>query len=154
MRIAPENDLPVICSVCLQSPAAHDPKIRYVNCESGYDGPVVDQGEHVTPVYVENIVICEHCVAEMGRLIGLDHIESLKDHVANLEAHLDQRDEEVKEKDRAILDLTHTVGVLIEKPVKRPAGRPQFKGPEEHEAVIKEMRKGKKGDPAAALAKE
>ena len=47
---------------------------------------------------------------------------------------------EVDEKDRMVSDLSHTVGALIDNPVKRPAGRPQLRGPATHENQIKALR--------------
>lgn len=153
MKLAPENDLPVCCSVCLQSPAAFTPKLTYVNCEAGYDGPVVRDPEKDNPeasvldrepgVYIENIVICEICVREMAGLLGLEDVKNLQEHVSALEAHADQKDAEVAEKDRAISDLQYTVGTLIKTPVKRPEGRPQLRGPDDQEEILAELRRRK-----------
>ena len=142
MRLCSATDLPTICSVCRQPPAAYEPKLTYVNAESAYDGPVVkdEANPHVPGVYVENIVICELCVREMARLLpdsyeaqAVEAHEAWKSYSENLE-------EEIAEKDRAISDLTYTVGTLIDKPVKRRPGRPQLRGPESHEDTIKELR--------------
>lgn len=155
MRLA-NGDLPTICSVCRQSPALYQgAKPEYVNMEAAYDGPVVDQGEHVPGVYVENIVICEHCVEQAAELIGMERTEVLREHVTAMEAHMDQLEAEVQEKDRAISNLSHTVGTLLDNPVKRPAGRPQLQGPESHEAQIKELRSSRsKAEKAAKAAKK
>ena len=155
--IADENDLPVCCSVCLQSPAAYTPKLKYINFGSAYDGPVVkdpERPETEPGVYIEKIVICELCVREAANHLGLQDVENLKEHVAALEAHCDQKDAEVEEKDRAISDLTHTVGTLIETPVKRPAGRPQLRGPDSHEEIISGLRKRKAKKGRVKLASE
>ena len=60
-------------------------------------------------------------------------MEALSDHAVSLQ-------KEVDEKDRIVSDLSHTVGALIDNPVKRPAGRPQLRGPDTHEKQIKDLR--------------
>ena len=140
MRLA-GNDAPMVCSVCLQPPMAFNPRPEFVDFESAYDGPVIDDpnadGVHV---YVDKIVVCEHCVKTAARLLGLDNVER---HVAEKEALVERTVElehEIADKNKAISHLTYTVGTLIDHPVKRPAGKPQLVGPESHEAELKELR--------------
>lgn len=143
MRLA-GNDKPVRCSVCLQPPMVSDPQPEYVNFEAAYDGPVVHDpnGPQEGPptVYMEKIVICDDCIRQAAGLLGFERVDDLRDHAAALEAHVDQLESEITDKDRAISDLTHTVGTLIDRPVKRPPGRPQLQGPETHKDEIREMR--------------
>jgi hypothetical protein len=143
-RICPDNDLPTICSSCRQSPARESggPKLGYVDFQAQYDGPVVNNPDNPTetPVYVENIVICENCIREAAALIGMADSEAMDEYRVQAEAHMDQQDAEIKEKDRAISNLSHTVGTLLDHPVKRPAGRPQLVGPESHEEQIADLR--------------
>ena len=131
----------MVCSVCLQPPMAFNPRPEFVDFESAYDGPVIDDpnadGVHV---YVDKIVVCEHCVKTAARLLGLDNVER---HVAEKEALVERTVElehEIADKNKAISHLTYTVGTLIDHPVKRPAGKPQLVGPESHEAELKELR--------------
>lgn len=140
MRLA-GNDAPMVCSVCLQPPMAFDPRPEFVDFECAYDGPVIDdpnaEGVHV---YIDRIVVCEHCVKQAAGLLGLDSIER---YAADKEALIErtmQLESEVADKDKAISHLTHTVGTLIDHPVKRPAGKPQLVGPESHEEELKELR--------------
>lgn len=143
-RICPDNDLPTICSSCRQSPARESdrPKLSYVDFQAQYDGPVVPNPANPTetPVYVENIVICENCIREAGRLLNMEDAEVMAEYRAQAEAHMDQQDAEIKAKDKAISNLSHTVGTILDYPVKRPAGRPQLVGPYSHQKEIKEMR--------------
>ncbi len=142
-RLCPSNDLPVVCSVCLQSPAAHDPKIRYVNFESAYDGPVIRDPERPSNepgVYIEKVVICEICVREGSKLIGLEDGAKQADRVDAWKTYAESIEDEIAEKDKAIANLSYTVGVLLDSPVKRSVGRPQLVGPDSHEEEIKEMR--------------
>jgi len=142
-KICPSNDLPVVCSVCLQSPAAHNPKIQYINFESAYDGPVVKDPQRPADepgVYIEKIVICEICVREGARHLGLSDAEAAAEKTEAWKAYADSLEEEMVAKDRAISNLSHTVGVMLDHPVKRPLGRPHLAGPESHEEQIKKMR--------------
>jgi hypothetical protein len=142
MRLA-QGQLPTVCSVCLQSPAAYNEKPEYVNFESAYDGPVVkdpERAETEAGVYVEKIVVCEHCMKEAAGLLGYTDNADAEKRADAWREYAGQLEDEVEVKDRAICNLEYTVGALIDKPVKRKTGRPQFKGPESHEAEIKEMR--------------
>lgn len=118
-----------------------DHDLEYVDFEAAYDGPVIDDpnADHVK-VYLDKVVICESCVAEAARLLGMEYQDDAREHTAAIEAYCDQLEAEVKTKDRAISDLTHTVGTLIEHPVKRPAGKPQLRGPDDKKAEIKKLR--------------
>ena len=142
IRIALENDLPVCCSVCRQAPAAHDPKLRYIDFDASYDGPVVD--DPATPselgVYIEKIVICEKCVAAAARLIGLVEDGGEGSKVEAWKCYSESLEEDMVAKDRAISNLSHTVGTLLDHPANRPMGRPQFAGPDTHEDQVKKMR--------------
>lgn len=143
-RLCPDNDLPTICSSCRQSPARESgrPKLAYIDFQAQYDGPVVPNPHNPseTPVYVENIVMCENCVRAAGRMLGMEDAEAMDEYRAQAEAHMDQQDAEIKAKDRAISNLSHTVGTILDHPVKRPAGRPQLTGPESHGEQLADMR--------------
>lgn len=143
-RICPDNDLPTICSSCRQSPArvSDAPKLTYVDFQTQYDGPVVNNplNPQETPVYVENIVFCENCVREAARLLGMEDAEATQQEAQAWRDYAEQLEEADKKKDRAISNLSHTVGTLLDHPVKRPAGRPQLSGPESHEEQIADLR--------------
>lgn len=135
------NDTPTVCAVCLQPPMAFDPRPEYVDFGSAYDGPVIDDPNAPSEqVYIDKIVICEDCVKQGARLLGLDNVERYQQELEALGEQILGLQKQVKEKDRAISDLSHTVGTLIDHPVKRPAGRPQIKGPETHEEEVKNLR--------------
>lgn len=139
MRLA-GADKPIRCSVCFQPPMVREPQPEYVDFEAVYEGPVVtDPQSEVTP-YLDKIVICEDCVREGARLLGMDHVERYQAELEAAREQLKESEREARKKDRAISDLTHTVGTLIDHPVKRPAGKPQLQGPESHEKEIKQLR--------------
>ncbi len=133
--------MPIVCSVCLQPPMAFNPRPEFVDFGSAFDGPVIDDpNAEGNQVYIDKIVVCEHCVK---RAAGLLHYGDIEKHVAENETlaqEITNLDKEMSKKDKAIADLAHTVGTLIDHPVKRPAGRPQLRGPETHEEAIKNLR--------------
>lgn len=135
------NDLPIVCSVCLQPPMAFEPRPEFVDFGCAYDGPVIDDPNAAdNKVYIDKIVICEDCVKQGARLLGLDNVERYQQELEALGETVLELQNEVQAKDRAISDLTHTVGTIIDNPVKRPAGRPQLRGPDSHEDKVKQLR--------------
>lgn len=142
MRLA-GADKPMVCSVCLQPPMVSDPQPEYVNFESAYDGPVIDDPNGTVKTYIDKIVICEDCVRQGARLLGLDNIERYVSEIEAQEGVVKELETEIARKDKAIADLTFTVGTLMDHPVKRTAGRPHLRGPDTHTAELKEYRKAR-----------
>ena len=117
-----------------------EPQPEYVDFEAMYEGPIVtDPQSEVTP-YLDKIVICEDCVRQSAQLLGMDHVERYQSELEAAREVIKEFERESRKKDRAISDLTHTVGTLIDHPVKRPAGKPQLQGPESHQEEIKQLR--------------
>jgi hypothetical protein len=120
---------------------AFDPRPEFVDFGSAFDGPVIDDpNAPEEKVYVDKIVVCEDCVSQASRLLGFDKVERYQNELEALGEHVLSLEKQVKAKDRAISDLTHTVGTLIDHPVKRPAGKPQLQGPETHQDEVKKLR--------------
>jgi hypothetical protein len=123
---------------------AFDTRPEFVDFGTAFDGPVIDDPNvEGNQVYIDKIVVCENCVKQAANLLGLDHVERYQNELEALSDHAVSLQKEVDEKDRLVSDLSHTVGALIDNPVKRPAGRPQLRGPETHEKQIKDLRKTK-----------
>jgi hypothetical protein len=120
---------------------AFNPRPEFVDFGSAFDGPVIDDpNAEGNQVYIDKIVVCEHCVKQAARLLNLDDVSKHMAENETLAEEITQLDQEIVKKDKAIADLTHTVGTLLDHPVKRPAGRPQLRGPETHEEEIKDLR--------------
>lgn len=148
------NDLPIVCAVCLQPPMAFDPRPEFVDFGSAYDGPVIDDPNAAdNKVYIDKIVICESCVKQGARLLGLDNVERYQQELEALGETVIELQAEVEAKDRAISDLSHTVGTIIDNPVKRPPGRPQLRGPQTHETKVKQLRSNRAKAEKAKKAK-
>lgn len=135
------NNKPVICSSCRQPPMVRDPQPDYVDFEADYAGPLakLDPQSDVN-VYVDNIVICEDCVRKAAQMLGMDHVERYRGEIEAKDGYIAELEKEGTKKDRAISDLSYTVGTLIDHPVKRPAGKPQLRGPESHQSEVKALR--------------
>lgn len=80
---------PPQCSVCWQT----RDDIRHVDFETPYEGPVIMEG--VTPVAIDQIVICESCLKEGCKLVGLvdwaergEEFEQLRERLTAAEASL------------------------------------------------------------------
>ena len=56
---------PVHCSSCFQQ----DPSRRHVDFEASYDGPVFAEG--AAKVAIDDLIICEECLRNGARLLGL-----------------------------------------------------------------------------------
>jgi hypothetical protein len=118
-----------------------EPRPEFVDFGTAYDGPVVqDPNAEGNQVYVDKIVVCEHCVRNAARLLGLDHVERYQQELEALGETVIELQQEIQKKDRSISDLSHTVSTIIDHPVRRPAGRPHLQGPESHEPEIKKLR--------------
>jgi hypothetical protein len=134
-------DKPIRCSVCLQPPLVFNPQPEYVDFHVGYDGPVVDNPQVPdSKVWIENIVICEPCLKEAAGLLGFGNLEQVQVEADSYREYAKNLEDEIADKDGVISDLHHTVATLIDKPIKRPARKPQIKGPESHQDELKEMR--------------
>lgn len=137
---------PVACSVCLQPPMVHDHSLRYVDFEVAHEGPVVTRhGDNVSPeqtvrIPIDDLVICEQCLAAGAKLIGMEVSEDVRVQLKTKDERIKELEGEIKAKDRAISNLDYSMGVFIEHPVRRPKGAPKITGPETHSADVKKQR--------------
>lgn len=109
---------PPYCSGCFGHPEG-----RYVDFEAAYDGPVVPGAPANQPV--DDLILCEGCLKEAFRILDPEEqrksIEALQAHIAILE-------EDVAAKDKIIAGAEKTMGLLVEHPIKRPAGKAPLVG--------------------------
>lgn len=137
---------PVACSACLQPAMVRDPRPRYVDFEASYEGPVITSGgedarsESYVPVPVDDLILCEDCLAAGAKLIGMEDGGVPDSQREEYEARIHELELEVREKDRAIGDLTYSIGVFIDHPVKRANRPPKIVGPESHSKDVKTQR--------------
>lgn len=81
---------PVVCSSCY----GQYPQRQHVDFESAWDGPTFTEGLHqgdevVTNlvVSVDDLVICEDCLREAGKLVGLGDVDTIQRDLEQLEQH-------------------------------------------------------------------
>jgi hypothetical protein len=106
---------PVRCSGC----GLQQPHVRHVDFDVAWDGPVIQGGvvlfdgerSPTVPVPIDDLILCEPCVVQAGRLLGLEPqdqttIQQLEDELAgardaNLELrkHVDEQDRALKSRD-------------------------------------------------------
>jgi predicted Rdx family selenoprotein len=137
--------VPPFCASCFQ--AGSDK--RYVDFDAAYDGPVLElpDGRKQT---IDDLVICETCLAEAFRLLPQD--DSAKDRrIAELEELVENMQADINSKDGTIQRFGITVDELIKHPIKRQAGYAEPAGvPDEVREFIKGRRKIRMKAPASA----
>ncbi len=140
-----------------------NPEYRFVDFEVAYEGPVLtrhgdERPENFIAAPIDDLYICEECLRAGAKLIGMEGAEDIRYQLAQKNAEIEGLKVEIKDKDKAISNLSHTVGTVIDHPVKRPTGAPQLVGPAEKEPELKELRRsrahGKKISKAKAKKKE
>ena len=131
-----------------------DPQPEYVNFESAYDGPVIDDPNSTVKTYIDKIVVCEDCVRQGASLLGMDHVERYSSELEAQKGYIAELEKEITSKDKVISDLTYTVGTIMDHPVKRTSGRPTLRAPETHEQEMKEYRKRRANAAKVSKAKK
>lgn len=119
MKIA--DSTPAFCSACY----GQDPEAIYVDFESSWDGPIVDEGNGMK-ISIDDLVICETCLLAAANMNGLDSTKDLKNENLELGVLIEKMQVEIKEKDAMINDLSHTIAALIKTPVSKKNGRPKM----------------------------
>lgn len=65
-RIRPAQPPPAYCSACF----GQYPDRRHVDFGASYDGPVLENVAGGVPASIDDLVICEECLATAAKLIG------------------------------------------------------------------------------------
>lgn len=124
MKIA--DTTPAYCSSCF----GQYPEQVYVDFESAWDGPIIDEGNGMK-ISIDDLVICESCLTAAANLNGLDATKSLKEENLELGVVIEKLQEDIKAKDAMISDLSHTVETMLKTPVQKKSGRPKKIVPKE-----------------------
>lgn len=88
------TDTPAYCASCY----AQKPDQRHVDLDAAYDGPVLEGSVRVA---IDDLILCEECLTQAGRLIGL--VDS-SDQAAELER---LRDQVAEQDDRLLRQKTY-----------------------------------------------
>lgn len=81
---------PAACSGCFQA----KPEMRHVDFDVAWDGPTVSDGVmgqdgevlHTLHASIDDLVLCEDCLRDAGRLVGLTNPEQLAAELEQLQA--------------------------------------------------------------------
>jgi len=137
------HEAPVACSACLQPAMVRDPRPRYVDFEASYEGPVITSGgedarsENYVPMPVDDLILCEDCLAAGAKLIGMEDSGVPDSQREEYEARIKELEAEVRAKDAAAVDLMHSLEVFIDHPIKKPARKAKIVGPKGKEKEVK-----------------
>jgi hypothetical protein len=75
---------PVVCSSC----GSQHVNLAHVDFGAAWDGPVVDLPETTIPHVVDDLIVCEQCLAEAFRVLAWHH-QPVHEDVARLQVELD-----------------------------------------------------------------
>jgi hypothetical protein len=92
-----------------------------VDFEAAYDGPVVPGTPE--PVPVDDLVICESCLAEAFALLDP---QNLRETITELTQMLLDANREIEAKDKAIQGSASTINELVDHPIKKFPGKPKL----------------------------
>lgn len=94
-RIRLAEPAPPHCSSCFQQ----KPLMRHVDMGAAWDGPSVPALEHTVGViahHIDDLVLCEDCVRDAGRLLGFGPAEALAQQLADARLAIDSLHGEVE----------------------------------------------------------
>lgn len=133
-------DKPAYCCSCFQQ----EP-VRYVDFDAVYDGPMIPGAPSVS---VDDLIICERCLEEAFDILDP---QNLKETIRELEQIVTAQQEEIRDKDKAILGARATISELVDHPVAKIPGKPRLEGvsDEVREQITKARyaRRGTSSDP-------
>lgn len=117
---------PTYCSGCF----CQDVEKVHVDFEAYWDGPVLDT-EGSIKVPIDDLVLCEDCLTAGAMLIGMVHNKQMRKENYELGKAIEDKDAELEEMRKVISDLEHTLGITLSGTIRRGAGRPRFRVPDD-----------------------
>lgn len=114
-----ETGTPTHCSACFQQ----DSKLRHIDFDAACDRGYGDQ--HGVQIAMEDLILCENCLRDGAKLVGMEDAEVLAERIASLEGRLA---EETARCDQMTGYANRMEEALAARPepitVSRPRGRP------------------------------
>jgi hypothetical protein len=121
-----ETNTPTHCSGCFQQ----DSKLRYVDFDAACDRGYGDA--HGVQIAMEDLILCENCLRDGAKLVGMEDARVLGERLASVAARLD---EETARCEQAANYANRMEEALAARPtpikVSRPRGRPRRQATEE-----------------------
>lgn len=127
-RIPRLSEMPMFCASC----GSQDPQARYVDFDAAWDGPVVNPDDGIK-MQIDDLVICEGCLKEASRLVGLVDPDQTAETLARAQQDLIAKEEKITELQRYIDGLQAAIAA---KPGGRQPAQPKAKkGPKVAEVI-------------------
>lgn len=103
-------------------------KVRYIDFEAFYDGPVIENGAYAggIKVPVTDLIICEQCITRAGKLIGLIDGEDLKEENEELGRLVEEKNNEIHDLHTVVSDQQSTITTLSKGTIQKPSRRPRI----------------------------
>lgn len=103
-------------------------KITYVDFEVYYDGPLVTDPRYANekPTPITDLIVCEKCLINAGKLIGLVNDEDMRKENKELGELVDEKNNEIIELNALVSDYQKTNEKLIDSKIQRPARKPRI----------------------------
>jgi hypothetical protein len=114
---------PAYCSSCF----GQKTELRHVDFDAAWDGPVIDPGNGIKQV-IDDLIICEHCLAEAASLLGYGQDELLRARVDRLEEDLVAARRQRAEAIKYSQQLEQTIALRPERMPVPPRKNPQPRG--------------------------
>lgn len=99
----PASSPPAYCAGCYQQ----KPEKRHIDFDAAFDGPSFEVPE-VGPgirMQIDDLVLCEDCVTNAGKLLGLVNADDLKEENQELGEALEHANDTIEEMRETILGL-------------------------------------------------
>jgi hypothetical protein len=98
----------------------------HVDFEAYYDGPVIEGTDHGYVMTVDDLIICDKCLSDAGKLVGLFPAEELKKENKELGLALENAEDDFKKLEEFCSDLERTLANLTDQKIKRPPRKPRI----------------------------
>lgn len=113
---------PAACAACY----GQYPEMLHVDFEAAYDGPVIEGSQRV---YIDDLVLCEGCVREAARLVGM--VEETK-RIAALEREAAEQRARADDAERRLTNFRRATAALDGATPDPPAPKPKPRAARRH----------------------
>lgn len=98
---------------------------KHVDFESYFDGPVID-AESGIKVSIDDLIICDQCLQNAGKLVGLFPADELKKENEELGTTVEEKNAQIEVQHELISDLEKTLAKFTDEKIQRPDRRPRM----------------------------
>ena len=98
---------------------------RHVDLEAYWDGPVIDSNNGMKQA-IDDLILCETCVAEAAKVIGYENVDEMKEENTEMGIALETKDEEIVDLHELVSDLEKSLSKFTNERIQRPARKPRI----------------------------